>query len=155
MLLAYRLVKLIETHSDGLARSLHNRYRSDKKCSAYANVPEAELTAKVYEVYRHLGEWLLGKTETDVERRYLEIGAQRFEQGVPASQVVWMICLVRENLWEYLQKYAELEKPAEIFGEVELLEMLDQFFNRAIYYATLGHERAQNRDQVCSEPITA
>ena len=29
MLLAYRLVKLIETHSDGLARSLHNRYRTD------------------------------------------------------------------------------------------------------------------------------
>ena len=26
MLLAYRLVKLIETHSDGLARSLHERY---------------------------------------------------------------------------------------------------------------------------------
>ena len=155
MLLAYRLVKLIEMHSDGLARSLHERYRSDKKCSAYANVPEDELKAKVYEVYRHLGEWLMGKTEADVEHRYLEIGAKRFEQGVPASQVVWMICLVRENLWDYLQKYAELEKPAEIFGEVELLEMLDQFFNRAIYYATLGHERAQNGDEVFSEPVMA
>ena len=155
MLLAYRLVKLIEAHSDGLARSLHELYRNDKKCSAYANVPDAELTAKVYEVYRHLGEWLLGKTEADVEQRYLEIGAKRAGQGVPASQVVWMICLVRENLWDYLQKYAELEKPAEIFGEVELLEMLDQFFNRAIYYATLGHERAQQGDQVYSEPVTA
>jgi hypothetical protein len=97
----------------------------------------------------------MGKTEADVEHRYLEIGAKRFEQGVPASQVVWMICLVRENLWDYLEKYAELEKPAEIFGEVELLEMLDQFFNRAIYYATLGHERAQNGDEVFSEPVTA
>ena len=155
MLLAYRLVKLIEMHSDGLARSLHERYRSDKKCSAYANVPEDELKAKVYEVYRHLGEWLMGKTEADVEHRYLEIGAKRFEQGVPASQVVWMICLVRENLWDYLQKYAELQKPAEIFGEVELLEMLDQFFNRAIYCATLGHERAQNGDEVFSEPVMA
>jgi hypothetical protein len=155
MLLAYRLVKLIETHSDGLARSLHDRYRSDKKCSAYANVPEDELTAKVYEVYHHLGEWLMGKTEADVEHRYLEIGAKRFAQGVPASQVVWMICLVRENLWDYLEKYAEPEKPAEIFGEVELLEMLDQFFNRAIYYATLGHERAKNGDEVFSEPVTA
>jgi len=154
MLLAYRLVKLIETHSDGLARSLHARYRTDKKCSAYASVPEAELTAKVYEVYRHLGEWLLGKTEADVEHRYLEIGAQRAEQGVPASQVVWMICLVRENLWDYLQKHAELEKPAEIFGEIELLELLDQFFNRAIYYATLGHERARNGDQVFHEAVT-
>ena len=155
MLLAYRLVKLIETHSDGLARSLQERYRTDKKCSAYANVPEDELIAKVYEVYRHLGEWLMGKSEADVEHRYLEIGAKRFEQGVPASQMVWMICLVRENLWNYLQKYAELEKPAEIFGEVELLEMLDQFFNLAIYYATLGHERAQNGDEVFSEPVTA
>jgi hypothetical protein len=142
MLLAYRLVKLIETHSSGLARSLHQRYLEDPKCSGYANVPETELTQRVYEVYRHLGEWLLGKTEADVERRYLEIGSKRAEQGVAASQVVWMICLVRENLWDYLQKHAELERPAEIFGEVELLEMLDQFFNRAIYYAILGHERA-------------
>lgn len=142
MLLAYRLVKIIEAHSDGLARHLVQRYRKCNKCTAYASVPEAELMQKVYEVYRHLGEWLMGKTEADVERRYLEIGAQRAGQGVPASQVVWMICLVRENLWEYLQKHAELERPAEIFGELELLEMLDQFFNTAIYYAALGHERA-------------
>jgi hypothetical protein len=142
MLLAYRLVKLIESHSDGLARSLYERYRDCPKCSAYAGVPESELTQRVYEVYRHLGEWLLGKTEADIEQRYLEIGAQRAAQGVSASQVVWMICLVRENLWEYLQKHAQLERPAEIFGELELLEMLDQFFNRAVYYAALGHERA-------------
>ena len=141
MLLAYRLVKLIENHSDGLARSLYKRYREDPRCSAYVNVPETELTQRVYEVYRHLGEWLMAKTETDVEQRYLEIGAKRAEQGVPASQVIWMICLVRENLWDYLQKHAELERPAEIFAEVELQEMLHQFFDHAMYYAALGHER--------------
>ena len=88
MLLAYRLVKLIESHSDGLARTLHNRYRQCSKCSAYANVPDSELTEKVYEVYRHLGEWLLGKTEADIERRYLEVGARRAAQGVPAALLV-------------------------------------------------------------------
>ena len=155
MLLAYRLVKLIENHSDGLARSLHNRYRTCAKCLAYAGVPESELIEKVYEVYRHLGEWLLGKTEADVERRYLEIGAQRAAQGVPVSQVVWMICLVRENLWDYLQKNAELERPAEIFGELELLEMLDKFFHLAIYYAALGHERASSGQTVNVEAVTA
>ena len=117
-------------------------------------MPESEVTEKVYGVYRHLGEWLLGKTEADIESRYLEIGARRAAQGVPVSQVVWMICLVRENLWDYLQKHAELEKPAEIFGEMELLEMLDQFFNRAIYYAALGHERARNGYQVYQEAVT-
>lgn len=155
MLLAYRLVRLIETHSDGLIRNLQERCRNDKKCSGYANVPEAELNAKVYEIYRHLGEWLMGKTEADVERRYLAIGAERAEQGVPASQLVWMISLVRENLWDYLKKHAELEKPAEIFGEIELLELLDQFFNRAIYYAVVGYERARNGYGVFPETVQA
>jgi hypothetical protein len=155
MLLAYRLVKLIENHSDGLARSLHARYAKCGKCSAYANVSESELTEKVYDVYHHLGEWLLGRTEADIEKRYLEVGARRAEQGVPVSQVVWMICLVRENLWEYLQKHAELERPAEIFSELELLEMLDRFFHLAIYYAALGHERATAGYSVKSDVVSA
>jgi len=155
MLLAYRLVKLIESHSDGLARSLHKRYIEDPKCSAYANVPETELTQKVYEVYRHLGEWLMGKSEADIEQRYLEIGATRAEQGVPISQVTWMLCLVRENLWDYLQRHAQLERPAEIFGELELLEMLDQFFHQAIFYAALGHERATAGFSVMPSEVNA
>jgi hypothetical protein len=35
-----------------------------------------------------------------------------------------------------------------------LLELLDQFFNRSIYYATLGHERAMNGDQICKETVS-
>jgi len=155
MLLAYRLVKLIETHSDGLARSLHKRYLEDSRCSGYANVPESELTQRVYEVYHHLGEWLLAKTEAEVEQRYLEIGAKRAEQGVPASQVLWMIWLVRDNLWTYLEKHAELERPAEVFAEVELQNMLDQFFGHAMYYAVLGHERATAGYPATSEAVNA
>jgi hypothetical protein len=155
MLLAYRLVKLIENHSDGLSRSLQARYRQGGKCSSYVNVDDRELADTVYQVYHHLGEWLMGKTEADIEARYLAIGAQRAAQGVPVSQVVWMICVVRENLWEYLQKHAELERPAEIFGELELLEMLDKFFHLAIYYAALGHERATAGYTVKSETVSA
>ena len=65
-----------------------------------------------------------------------------------------MICLVRENLWDYLQNKAELERPAEIFGELELLEMLDSFSICAIYYAALGHERASAGYSVKSEAMS-
>ena len=65
-----------------------------------------------------------------------------------------MICLVRESLWDYLQKHAQLKKLAEIFGEMELLEMLDQFFHRAIYDATRGHERAMTGYQELPELAT-
>ena len=35
-----------------------------------------------------------------------------------------------------------LDRPAEISGELEVEQLLDQFFDRAIYYAAVGYERS-------------
>jgi hypothetical protein len=102
MMLAYRLVRLIETHSDGLATGLLARVQSSEFTRDYSKVPSADLQVRVYEIYRHLGEWLLGKSDFDIRKRYMEIGARRAEQQVPLSQVVWVIVLTKENLLEYL-----------------------------------------------------
>jgi hypothetical protein len=142
MMLAYRLVRLIETNSDALAAGLVGKVQSSKLTSSYRHVPPEELKDKVGEVYRHLGEWLLGKSSFDIERRYEEIGARRVHQGVPVSELIWVIILTKENLWEFLQKESAPERPAEAFGELEMLQLLDQFFDRAIYYASVGYERA-------------
>jgi hypothetical protein len=144
MMMAYRFVRLIETHSDALAAGLLDKVqRSEFTPEVNQHVPREELRQRVYEIYRHLGDWLLGKTEFDIERRYEEIGARRAEQGVPISEVIWTIVLTKENLWDFLKKESLLERPAEVFGELEIFQLLDQFFERALYYAALGHEKAQ------------
>ena len=99
-----------------------------------------------YEIYRHLGDWLLGKSEFDIKERYLEIGERRAEQHVPLSQVVWVIVLTKENLWDYLKQEAGMERPTEVFGELEMLQLLDQFFDRAIFYASMGYEQARMKE---------
>ncbi len=141
MLLAYRLVKLIETHSDGLARTLQQKIEACDRCSAYQNLPAGELTLVVGEMYHGMGQWLMGKSEADIERRYTRIGQRRATQGVPLSQIIWTIALVKENLWEYVQTN-NLGTPVELFGELEILQLLDQFFDRAMYYAAYGYEHA-------------
>jgi len=143
MMLAYRLVRLIETHSDALAAGLLEKVQSSELTRSYRNVPPAELKQAVYEIYRHLGDWLLGKSAFDIELRYEEIGTRRAHQSVPMSELVWTIILTKENLWEFLKKEALMERPVEVFGELEMLQLLEQFFERAIYYATVGYERAQ------------
>jgi hypothetical protein len=142
MMLAYRFVRLIETHSDALASSLLHKVRDSDSTQSYRNVPPEELKHRVYEVYSHLGDWLLGKSEFDIERRYTEIGARRAHQHVPLSQLTWAIILTKENLFEFLKRESIPNSPVEIFGELEMLQLLDQFFDRAIYYASLGYERA-------------
>ncbi len=142
MMLAYRLVRLIETHSDALAATLVSKVQSSELTRSYQNVPPEDLKEKVGEIYRHLGEWLLGKSSFDIERRYEEIGARRVHQSVPVHELIWVIILTKENLWEFLRKESAPERPNEAFGELELLQLLDQFFDRAIYYASVGYERA-------------
>lgn len=146
MMLAYRLVRLIETHSDALANSLLQRVQTADHARDYQRVPSEELKSRVYEIYRHLGDWLLGKSEFDIEKRYLEIGRRRAQQGVALSQLIWTIIQTKENLWEFLRRESVLDRPVEIFGELELLQLLEQFFERAIYYAAVGYEREINEN---------
>jgi hypothetical protein len=142
MLLAYRLVRLIETHSDELAAGLLEKLRECPHTCYYGEVPAEEFKQRTYEIYQHLGEWLLGKTEADVERRYVEIGARRKAQKVELSQLICAISLVKEHLIEFLNREAVRDRPVEVMGEMEVLQLLEQFFDRAIYYAALGYERA-------------
>ncbi len=143
MMILYRLVRLIETHSQALANCLLERVqKSELTPSFHQNVPGEELKERVYEIYHHLGEWLMGKDESQLEQRYLQIGGRRAHQKVPLSELIWVIVLTKENLWEFIKKESVLDRPVEVFGELEMLQLLDQFFDRAIYHATIGYERA-------------
>jgi hypothetical protein len=35
-----------------------------------------------------------------------------------------------------------MERPVEALGELEMLQLLDLFFDRAIYFAAVGYEKA-------------
>ncbi len=143
---SYRLVRLIETHADALAAGLEERVLANSQISHFREIPARELRERVYEIYRHLGEWLLGKNELDIEHRYREIGGRRAQQRVPLSEVVQAIVLTKENLWEFLKSEAVMDRAVEIMGELELLQMLEMFFDRAIYYAAVGYEEEVARE---------
>jgi len=48
--------------------------------------------------------------------------------------------MIERNLWDFLELEGMREKPLEILGSLELLHLLDQFFEKAVYYAILGYE---------------
>jgi hypothetical protein len=140
MMISYRLVRLIETHADTLATGLEKKVMSSDYVACFRTIPAHELRERVYEIYRHLGDWLLGKNQKDIEQRYREIGARRATQKVPLAEVIQAIVLTKENLWEFLKSEAIVDRAVEIMGELELLQMLEQFFDRAIYFAALGYQ---------------
>ncbi len=142
-ILAHKLMRVIETHAQPLAETLEAKILRSERCADYSRVSAEEMKTLVGGMYGHLGEWLITKTEQDIERRYTTIGERRAEQCIPVSQLVWCIVLVKENLWDYLRDNEDIENTAQIFGELELTQLVDQFFDRALYYAVRGHEQVR------------
>jgi hypothetical protein len=140
-MIALGLVRVIERYSDELAAELIAKLETSSRTTDLRKVPVEELRRGIQEIFRHLGEWLLTKTGHEIEQRYFEIGGRRASQGVALSDFCWSISITKGHLWEFLQRHGFMGSPIQIYGEMELLRLLDQFFDRALCFATEGYEQ--------------
>ena len=140
-MLSLRLIRLMDTHSEPLGRALLDMITNSPECADLRKVPPDLLSLRTHEIYRDLNEWLGGKTLAEMGRYYRNLGAERAEQGVSLSHLIWAIRAAKKNLWEFLEREGLWENPIEIHGSLELLALLDRFFDEAIYNAAVGYER--------------
>jgi hypothetical protein len=139
-MIALKLVRLIENHCEELTETLIVELQASARTADLRKVPAEELRGRIHEILQHLNEWLLTKTGRDIEKHYREIGERRAAQNVALSDFCWGIILTKEHLWEFLQRQAFTRGAVEIYGELELLRLMDQFFDRALCSASEGYE---------------
>jgi hypothetical protein len=144
-MLASRLVRLIEKNSEKLSRELSEKVWNSPRCSDLRKVPPDELQARTREIYQNLNSWLMDMTETEIERRYTELGARRAAQGVAYSHFLWAITATREHMCAFVQREGLCDSAMELHGELELMHILSRFFDRALYYTAVGYERERAR----------
>ncbi|MGD0466983.1 MAG: hypothetical protein ABSA54_01275 [Terriglobales bacterium] len=150
-MLGLKLVRLIERHSETLTRGLTAEICNSERTCDFRKIPPKDLQLAAAEIYRNLGEWLLQKTEDDIEGRFRAIAARRAIEGVGLHQFVWALTLTRDHLWHFLQQEAFADNIVELHGELELYQMLNQFFDRAAYYGILGYDEVRRQDSPKSD----
>ena len=143
--MAARLVKMIEANADRFSRELLESVLSAERSKEMGRIDSAQLLQRAKEIYGDLGAWLLNRTEADVEQRYRKVGADLAAAGIPASHWVWSLSLGRQQLWRFLGSEAFPEGAFEVFGQLELVQTLDQFFDRAVYYVIASYEAARQK----------
>jgi hypothetical protein len=122
------MIQLIETHAGNLSDQLMLKLKTSENCrDLIYKVPAHELKMRTHEIYRNLSDWLLAKTESEIEETYIGLGVRRARQGVPFSQFLFATNLTKECLWEYLQREGLLEDPVELLGDMELTHALGTF----------------------------
>lgn len=143
-MIAANLVQLIESHSDQLADAAMDTFQTSEKCSDLHKVPPDELRQRSQEIYKNLSDWLLEKTEKDIAARYREVGARRAQQGVAFSHFVYALTATKATLYKFLHNQGMADNALGVFGHFELFKKLDTFFDRALYYASVGYEEAKS-----------
>jgi hypothetical protein len=138
-MLSARLVRTIEDHAEGLTRGVLEEISRHPLTPAYHGLAGDELERRIYDVYHNLGRWLGDKREEDVAHVYSSLGARRRDEGIPLAQVVYALVLIKRHLRDYMMKLGG-DSAVELYQEEQLHTLLENFFDKAIYFAIKGYE---------------
>jgi hypothetical protein len=140
-MLSVRLVQMIEDHAEQLTQGVIHDLQSNQRTPHYHRLTREELHERTYNVYRNLGHWLSYKTDEAIEASYTELARMRLAEGVPLSEIVYALTLLKQHLREYIGYVGLMDSAVELHQERELRRLVGRFFDRAIYYTVLGYER--------------
>jgi hypothetical protein len=138
---ALKLVQHMKANAGRMSEALVQKIRTSDRCrDLLVKVSVEEHKQYALDIYVDLTAWPATETESSIEKRYVALGMRRAEQSVPFSELFWAVCIANEYLWEYMQQECLLEEPVEFWGGVQLLRSLNQFFDRALYFASIGYQ---------------
>ena len=145
-MLSIHFARLIENHAAELADGLAHRLYSSERTTAYRNIPIDTLRDQLQDLYENLSIWLTAKTEAEIQERYSAAGRRRARQGIPVGQFSWAVIMSKEYLWQFLLREAMADQALALLTELDFLMLLEQFFDRALYYGVSAYEQQEKKE---------
>jgi hypothetical protein len=136
-----KLVDLIERNADELTASYVLSIQRDQRMPKYQGFDQKEIFKRAYRVYSQLGRWISHETTKEEMKEYwTALGRQRRKEGFPLSEIVLSLCHIRRQLWEKVQAEGLMDTALDLYQAMDLHNRVVLFFDRAIYFAAVGHE---------------
>lgn len=153
-MISSRHVRLIEQHSDTIARRFVEDVRADPLLPTLAQLPEYEVRNWAAGILSNLGDWLLASSKEDVAQRAEQFARQRFMQSVPLHESVRARQLLKNRMIDYIRAQG-FGSALEIYAAEELSRSIGNFFDALIYYFVRAYDQL-HRSSTGSEtdPIT-
>ena len=150
-MLSSRLIELIQANAERLTRDVLKDYATNPRTRTWSVVPAAELEQRVISTYRNLGNWIGDPREEAVQAEYEEWGRKRYRNGIPLSEVVFAVILLKQQLRKYIREHGLVEHsrnrqdqmeilPVHLYGIQELNSLVGDFFDKALYHLARGYE---------------
>jgi hypothetical protein len=139
-----RLVDLIETHADELANRWLTTVKEHPGTPTYANYNDTLMYDRAFDVYKNLSKWIMADSDKkdEIRRKYMTLGAQRYREGIPLSEVLMALLITRRVLWSKVESEGMLDTAVEVNMAMAMSNQVQLFFERALVFVARGYEQA-------------
>jgi hypothetical protein len=157
-MIAAKLVELIEIHASRLTADVTHDLATNPRTAGFRTVPREELEQRVFQILHHLGNWIGDAKSPKVEAEFAGWGSRRFEQGIPISEIVYGIIVLKQHLRRYIRDNGLVDAafprtesdyvlPMHLYTLQELNARVGEFFDEALYHLIRGYEVAARSGQ--------
>jgi hypothetical protein len=155
-MISAKLIELIEIHATRLAADVAQDLRSNPRTAGFRSVPQGDLEQRVFQLFHHLGNWIGHPKSERVEAEFVDWGRRRFGQGIPLSEIVYAIVILKQHLRRYIRDNGLVDAafpridgdyvlPMHLHSLHDLNVRVGEFFDEALYYLTRGYEAEEKR----------
>jgi hypothetical protein len=154
-MVAERLVELIEIQAHKLASDVAQDLMTNERTVGFRSVRRPDLEERLFQLLHHLGNWISDRRSEKVQVEFADWGSRRFNQGIPISQIVFAIIVLKQHLRRYIHDHGLVEAsfpridgdyvlPMHLHSLQELNSQVGLFFDEALYHLAQGYEKANN-----------
>ena len=155
-MLSANLIELISIHSTRLTSDVAKDLMTNERTRGFRNVPMKELEPRLFELFHHLGNWISDPKAGRVEDEFSNWGRKRFGQGIPLSEIVYAVLVLKHHLRRYIRDHGLIEAsfprvesdyilPMHLHSLQALNERVGEFFDEALYHLARGYEAEAGR----------
>ncbi len=138
---------MVEMRADKVAKLWLKEVKQSKYTPTFHHYPEDLLFERAMAVYERLGYWLSPETQKEEIRHfYINHGQSRYREGFRLEEVIMGLILLKRYLWLEVISEGLTQTNLELYQTLELNNQVVLYFDRAIYYTTIGYMEALEAD---------
>lgn len=135
-------VALIEQSHEAITERYMNDLLKDPDTEAYRKIDRDSVYRTSDMVYRDLSKWIAKEFPKEkIAERYIKVGRERWEEGIPFSQVQKALVLQMRHLWLFVISMMEDDSMRSVKESIDLNNRVVLYFQRATFYMLRGYEQ--------------
>lgn len=130
----------VQDHGEEIATMWLQDLRRSAQTPSYGVVSDEELINASEFALTQVDEYFSGKPSvSDIGEFFHKLGATRAAQRLPLPELISAILLLKREIWMSARQHGVWESAMDLQRAVDLNRELGRFFDRAVYYATVGY----------------